>query len=131
VTLSTNKNDLELNKFRGTDNSDVKVAVQVESISSGTNLIPPPSASTTTQTVVSNVNVQLLAQNTARKGAIVYNDTGRTVFIKLGSTASTTDYTVRLINNSAYELSFPVYTGVISAISDFGGATSVKVTELT
>lgn len=57
----------------------------------------------------------LLAANATRKGAAFWNDSGRNLYIKMGSAASLTSYTVRVANNGYYEVPFN-YTGIVTAI---------------
>lgn len=84
---------------------------------------------------VSSVNVtttttQLLPINTNRKGASFYNDGGGNIFLKLGAGASSTSFTVRMTDNSLYELPYPIYTGQITAIA-VSGTRAIRITELT
>ena len=77
----------------------------------------------------SATNVTILAANTARLGATVYNDSTVTLYLKLGATASTTSFTVKLIGDAYYEVPFGYY-GIIEGI--WASATGVaRVTELT
>jgi hypothetical protein len=76
----------------------------------------------------------ILAANSSRKGAVIYNDSTAILYLALSNTtASTTVYTVQVPADGYYELPAmqSVYTGVIVGIwaSDAGG--SARVTELT
>jgi hypothetical protein len=84
---------------------------------------------------LSNVNdtassTTLLASNANRLGAAIHNDSTAILYVKLGTTASLTDYTVRMAAQAHYEVPF-AYTGRIDGIwaSDASGA--ARVTELT
>jgi hypothetical protein len=76
---------------------------------------------TTTQTVTnSNVagsasSVLLLAHNGGRKGASIFNDSTAVLYVKLGTTASTTDYQAQLQPLQYYEVPFN-YVGIIHGI---------------
>lgn len=79
-------------------------------------------------------SVSLLASNTSRLGATIYNDSSAILYLKLGATASTTSFTAILAGNSGgyggyYEVPFG-YTGAIDGIwtSATGNA---RITELT
>lgn len=72
----------------------------------------------------------VLALNASRRGAAFYNDSGGVIYLKLGTTASSTSYTIRMTDNTFYELPYPIYTGVIEAVSQ-SGTRSLRVTELT
>jgi len=77
-------------------------------------------------------NVTLLAANAARLGATIFNETvSSNLLLKLGVTASTTSYTVKLTPGAYYEVPYR-YTGQIDGIwdvADAGG--SARITELT
>ena len=77
-------------------------------------------------------SVTLLASNTNRLGATIENDSSAVLYVLLGSgTASATNYTVRMIQYSYFEVPYD-YTGAITGIwasdPNDGGA---RVTELT
>lgn len=67
----------------------------------------------------------LLASNAARKKAVIHNESG-TLFLKLGTAASSTDYTYRLVANTTIEID--LYSGAITAIKA-SGTTDAQVTE--
>lgn len=74
-------------------------------------------------------NVTLLAANAARKGATIFNDSSAILYVKFGTTASTSSYTVQMAAGGYFEVPFG-YTGRIDGIwaSANGNA---RVTELT
>jgi hypothetical protein len=76
-------------------------------------------------------SVTLLAANTSRLGAVVMNDSTATLYVKFGSTASTTSFTYLVAAAETLELpANSVYTGIITGI--WASATgSARVTELT
>ncbi len=88
-----------------------------------------PATSTVTSVAVAVASTVILASNANRMGAILYNVDGMT-YVKFGTTASNTSFTVRLTANSYYEVPFPVYTGVIEG-SAGAGTNTVLATELT
>jgi hypothetical protein len=87
------------------------------------------STGTTTSVASSASNVTLLASNTNRLGATVYNESTQVLYLKLGATASATSYTLQVAGGGYYEVPFS-YTGQIDGIwaSANGNA---RVTELT
>lgn len=87
------------------------------------------SSSSVTSLARSNVNQTFLVANTSRKGVTLYNDSGTLLYVKLGTTSSTTDFTVRMSSQSYYEVPFG-YTGRIDGIWATGGAGDVRITEL-
>lgn len=89
------------------------------------------SATGTTSSVNDSASsVTVLAANAARLGATVYNDSTVALYLKLGATASATDFTVKIAADGYYEVPSG-YTGIIDGIwaSDASGA--ARVTELT
>lgn len=72
------------------------------------------SVATSTSTAV------LLAASGARKGAIIVNDSAGVLSVAFAATATTSAYSVRLATNTQYELTTPIYGGVISGILDTG-----------
>lgn len=77
----------------------------------------------------SAASVTVLAANTGRLAAQIYNDSTQILYLKFGATASVTSFTVPLATNTYYEVPGG-YTGVIDGIwaSANGNA---RVTELT
>jgi hypothetical protein len=98
------------------------------------NIIPlaPTSSSTSTVTSVADqaTTVQLLAANTARVGASIQNDSTEILYVKLGTTASLTDYTVKMVAGAYYEVPFG-YTGRIDGIWANNSTGAALVDELT
>jgi hypothetical protein len=86
---------------------------------------------TVTTVLVGAVVTTLLVANPARTGCMIYNDSASRLYLKLAAGASLATFTVRIDSQGYYELPFPVYSGVITAIRAAGPATSVQVTELT
>lgn len=79
-------------------------------------VIPAPTATPSVVQVASSATVvTLLALNTNRKGAMVMNDSTQTLYVKLGSAATATSYTVKMAADAYYEVPFG-YTGVITGI---------------
>lgn len=86
---------------------------------------------TSAQTTVagSATSVSLLASNTSRLGATIANDSTAALYVKLGATASTTSYTIKLLQDDYYEIPYG-YTGEIDGI--WASATgNARITELT
>ena len=94
--------------------------------------VPSPAATATVTSVADTAtSAQLLASNGNRYGATIFNDSSATLYVKLGTTASATDYTVKVVQNSYYEVPFR-YTGRIDGIwaSDPGDG-AARITEFT
>lgn len=87
--------------------------------------------STVTSVSASASNVTLLASNSARKGAIFYNDSTSICYVKFGTTATSSDFTIAMDSKSTIIIdSNPIYTGRVDGI--WVSATgAMKVTELT
>lgn len=89
-------------------------------------------ADTATVTTVNDTNVstQLLALNDNRLGATFYNTSTADLYLKFGTTASTTSFTVKIPPDGYYELPIPVYTGRIDGIWSADATGLVAITEL-
>ena len=110
--------------------TDTGGAVVVTSTGSLPTVNMPISTTATLSNVASSASsVTLLASNTLRRGATIYNDSTQVCFVKFGTTASNTSFTVRLASQDYYEVPFG-YTGRIDGIwaSANGNA---RVTEIT
>lgn len=86
--------------------------------------------SVVTSVAGSTSDTLILAANSARLGATIYNNSNQKMFVKLGTGPSTTSFTVIIIKDAYYELPFN-YTGVIRAVWATGVSGSALVTELT
>lgn len=83
-----------------------------------------------TTAAVSLINTELLDANAEREGAIIYNNSNRPMFIKLGSAASTNSFTVKLGAFDYYEVPAG-FTGSIHALwADAAAAGDARITEL-
>lgn len=92
----------------------------------------PAPTSVVTSVTPTTTSGTLLALNAARRGAALFNNTDRDVFVKLGSTATaTTSFTVKLASGDYYEVPAS-YSGVIDGILASGpvGSGTVLVTEV-
>jgi len=80
----------------------------------------PVTQQASTPTVVavpgSATAVTLLAANTARRGACIFNDSTAALYVKWGAGATTALYTARVAPGQLYELPLPVYTGILTGI---------------
>jgi len=103
----------------------------VGALPAGTNAIgklTQPATGTLANITMTGSSVTLAASNTSRRGLSIYNDAGVVVYVKFGSTASSTSFTVKMADQSFYELPEPVYTGIVTAL---GASGDVRVTENT
>jgi hypothetical protein len=82
---------------------------------SGTITVAKATSSTVTSVAASTSNVTLLAVNANRLGASIYNDSNSLLYVKLGATASTSSYTIKLFSQSYWEIPTN-YTGIIDGI---------------
>lgn len=72
----------------------------------------------------------LIASNTARRGVICVNDSTATLYLKFGTTASTTSFTYKLAPGDTWELGQAIYIGIVTGIWD-SATGSARCTELT
>jgi hypothetical protein len=88
-----------------------------------------PSITSTTSVSASVSSVTLLSSNGTRLGATIYNDSMSLMYIKLGTSASTSSFEIKIFPLSYYEVPYG-YTGRIDAI--WSGATGfARIGELT
>lgn len=111
---------------------DLGIGTGTEALMSGsmpvTNLVAASAA--LTQVAGSATSVTVLASNTARRGAMVFNDSTAILFLAYAGTASATVHTVQIPPGGYWEAPVPVYTGALTGI--WVTATgSARVTELT
>lgn len=94
-------------------------------------LVTRDSAGTATLTAVASSasSVTVLAANTGRLGATVWNDSTAILYLKMGATASTTSATVKLAAGAYYEVPYG-YTGILDGIWASANGYA-RVTELT
>lgn len=95
-------------------------AVSITSSTSGT--------ATCTNVAGSASNVTLLAANTARLKATLYNDSTALCYVKLGATATSSSFTTIIFANGYYEVP-ESYTGIIDGIWA-SAAGAMRVTEI-
>lgn len=87
-----------------------------------------------TTSVTSSVAASLAASvfvpaNHNRLGATLFNESGTaTLYVKLGSSISITDYTVKVLPGGYYEVPY-AYTGVIEGLCSIANGT-IRITEL-
>lgn len=91
--------------------------------------IEAAASSVVTRVPSSLTSTMLVAANPTRLGLLIYNDSTANQYLKLGVTASLTDFTVRLTPRMFYEVSSPIYLGQIDVISSSTNG-AIQVTEL-
>jgi hypothetical protein len=60
--------------------------------------------------------VTLQASNANRRQLVVVNDSTAVLYLKYGSGASATSYTVKLAAGDYWEMPLPAYTGIVTGI---------------
>jgi len=130
----------------------IQIQMTVSSIASGTSTVVFTSTNTsaflmgqetttlTTAAAVTNAaltnvgasvtSVSLLVANSSRKAAYFFNDSPQALYLKFGTTASNTSYTLQIPAFTLYEMPLPVYTGAIDGIW-ISAVGTVRITELT
>lgn len=89
----------------------------------------PASTSAITEVPGANATTTLLAANSARLGATIYNNTNKTMYLALASGATATNFTVALDANGAYyEVPFN-YVGIITGYWPAGVSGNAYATE--
>ena len=92
-------------------------------------LYPHSMQSAVTSVSASASNVTLLEEDPQRKGFFLFNDSSNNCYVKFGTTASTTSFTIKMAAGSFYEIEYPNYRGQIDAIWD-GTNGAMRVTEI-
>lgn len=87
------------------------------------------SASVVFVSASSNTNTTVAAANPNRLGIILYNDTNKLLYVKLGVSASLNDYTTQMAKDDNYEIPFG-YQGRIDAFSPAATTGVVRITEI-
>lgn len=88
------------------------------------------SSSSITSVNDTNLNTTLLASNTNRLVATIYNDSDQILYVKLGVTASTTSFTAKVFPDGYYEVP-KRYVGQIDGIWAADSTGAARITELT
>jgi len=76
-----------------------------------------PSTGTVTSITSAAATTTLSGPNAARKGLTVTNESTANLYVKLGTAASLTSYTVKLVPNAYWEMPFN-FTGPVTGIWD-------------
>lgn len=92
-------------------------------------VIQRASTPTLSNVAASATSVTLLAANTSRRSALVFNDSSSRLYLKFGSAASVTSFTTWLEPYQLYELPLPVYDGIITGLWTTATGTA-RVTEV-
>ena len=96
--------------------SDRALVVAISPNNSFTVTEAKPATSITSSVAASVSNTVLLPSNATRLGATIYNDSSSSLlYLKLGATATTSDFTVKIFPLGYYEVPYG-YTGEIDAI---------------
>jgi hypothetical protein len=128
-TLATLNRSVITGQTTGGGGGYVNVKVNPSGALAVENTPSTSSTGTVSTASVTNSNTTVLTSNGNRKGATIYNEGTVTALVKLGSTASATSYTVKIITDAYYEVPFG-FTGIVTGITASGTAT-LRVTELT
>ena len=90
------------------------------------------SSSNVTSVVASSaISVLILHSFATRIGAMIFNDSNQTLYLKFGLIASTSSYTVKIPAQGYYEFPNPVYTGQCDGIWDAPVIGNAVITEMT
>jgi hypothetical protein len=112
------------------DSGTITTVTAVTSITNTVNTKEVRSATPSqSSTSVTNASTVILASNSNRLGATIFNEGAAISYTKLGGTASITSYTIQIASGGYYECPFG-YTGAIDGITSSGTA-QLRVTELT
>ncbi len=117
----------------GTSGSPAGGVLSIQGVQGGVAVSVQPTAATSTSVTsvaASASNVELLASNTNRLGATIWNEsTTATLYLKMGITASITSYTAQVFPSGYFELPYG-YTGEIDGIWS-AAVGNARITEVT
>ena len=82
----------------------------------------PLTAAAATSIASSATSVSLIAANTARRTLTIFNDSGKTLYICIGATATVNTAIYIVLPNEFYRMERPIYQGELSGIWAGGGA---------
>lgn len=106
-------------------NLRAKRVIVIDDTGSPVNSTPPTSAAVTSVSDTA-VSTTLIAANTSRKKVRIYNNSSSTLYVKEGTTASATDFTVALYQDDYFETT---YTGQIDGIWSSNSSGAALITE--
>lgn len=87
------------------------------------------SISVVTQKSVTSTVTSLLPVNVSRSGLIIYNNSTKSVYIGYDNLVTISNASIIIPSNSFWELSSPIYTGEVWAITSVGATASLNITE--
>lgn len=135
VVIATNQNAVPVTVPVGQAVMASSTPVVIASNQTAVPVYTSTSTSATSSVAVAQASTQLLAANANRRGATIYNDATAHAHIKLGATATLSDFTVvlqNIVNNVGGYYEVPAgYTGIVSAYLGAAGTGNWRITELT
>jgi hypothetical protein len=90
-----------------------------------------PSTATVTSVADTASSTTLLSSAATRLGAAIFNDSTEALFVKFGTTASATSFTVKILAGGYFEFPQPVYTGRVDGIWANDASGAARMTEMT
>jgi hypothetical protein len=110
------------------EGSDGRRALHIIDTTPGAIVLKSTIATNTTPSVT-NVTSSILASNSNRKFAIIFNNSGATVYIKLGA-AAVVNQGIRLAPNETFEITaINLFTGAVNAIKSTAASINLDVCE--
>lgn len=73
---------------------------------------------TLTNVTAAASSTQLAASASGRRGFRVFNDTPNNLYLKFGTSVSTTSFTEKIPPGASFNMPLPLYTGAVTGISD-------------
>jgi len=88
------------------------------------------STSTISRVGAASSNTSLVAANASRIQIILFNDSNKSAFVKYGTSASSTSFSIKMPPESHHFIDGPVYSGAIDAIWESGATGAMQITEM-
>jgi len=120
--------------FAGSDPGVLTVQLASGSLSigniSGSFTQPQPNIGNLTAIPAAPTPVIITSGNLSRMGLTIFNDSSQPLCLRLGSSVTTSMFTVKLVPQDYYELPGPIYTGVVTGVWTASGSGNALSTEL-
>ena len=109
---------------------DNALVVRVVGAIEGVIPIEPAGSASLTNKNDSDSSLMLIDENTDRIGLILFNDSTAVLYLKYGTTASSTSFTYKIPSMGTFEMPMPIYTGRIDGIWDANTSGAARITEM-
>lgn len=108
----------------------VYVATKLDYVNDSiTSFVPAYSVETYTSVAATSSATTILAANASRKSASIFNNGTTDLYIKFGSSVSTSSFKFKLAPADYFEMNYPAYTGIITGVWSGSPTGNSQITE--